>query len=83
MSGVFLRSETSDEMLNPETDKQTNSWWIPHLEFSKVEEPRQLERAPFVKVDPRAEEVQRESGRHRTEELKTQDQIWEGQHLFI
>lgn len=33
-----------------------------YLELSKVEQTRQLERAPLVKVNPRTEEVESESG---------------------
>lgn len=40
-----------------------------YLKLSKVEQTRQLEGAPLVKVDPGTEEVEGESGRHGTEEL--------------
>lgn len=40
-----------------------------YLELSKVEQARELERAPFVVVDPRAEEVEGERSRHGAEEL--------------
>lgn len=38
--------------------------WTLYLEFSKVEQTRQLEGAPLVEVDPRTKEVERECGRH-------------------
>lgn len=41
-----------------------------HLELPKIQQSGELERAPTSKLDSRAEEVQREGGRHGTEELE-------------
>lgn len=43
---------------------------VVHLELSKVEEARQLEGAPLVEVDSRAEKVEGEGGGHGAEELQ-------------
>lgn len=45
-----------------------------YFELSEVEQPRQLERAPLVEVDPRAEEVEGERGRHGAEELRQREE---------
>lgn len=41
-----------------------------YLKFAKVQQARQLEGAPTSKLNPRAEEVEGEGGRHGTEELE-------------
>ena len=41
-----------------------------YLELSKVQQTGQLEGAPLVEIDPRAEEVEGERCRHGTEELE-------------
>lgn len=41
-----------------------------YLELSKVEQTWQLEGAPLVEIDSRTEEIEGESSRHGTEELK-------------
>lgn len=41
-----------------------------YLKFTKVQQSRQLEGTPTSKLNPRAEEVEGEGGRHGTEELE-------------
>lgn len=41
-----------------------------YLEFTKVKQPWQLEGAPAPVADTWAEQIQREGGRHWTEELE-------------
>lgn len=41
-----------------------------YLKFAKVQQSRQLEGTPTSKLNPRAEEVEGEGGRHGTEELE-------------
>lgn len=42
----------------------------PHLKLPKVQQPRELERTPTSKLNPRAEKIQGEGGSHGTEKLR-------------
>lgn len=56
--------------------------WSFYLELSKVEEAWQLEGAPLVVADPRAEEVEGEGSRHGAEELRRR-RGWRGKQHTV
>lgn len=60
----YLRASFTGTVKYPGREDKT------YLKFTKVQQSRQLEGTPTSKLNPRAEEVEGEGGRHGTEELE-------------